>query len=153
MIHRAFRALTAMLSLSGKFPPFLCSERSKQTSLKKLKLHIQSLLYRHAIIYVTIDFFLFFLNKVGYTKIFSLRPNKMLCYVILIWRIKWMCLTFLLLYLESLLSFSVQVFQVLRPAALNENILLVVLWGCIMDCQPLLVFIHLGTSCWYNKKK
>lgn len=38
-----------------------------------------------------------------------------------------MCLTFLLLYLESLLSFSVQVFQVLRPAALNEDILLVVL--------------------------
>lgn len=76
----------------------------------------------------------------------------MLCYVILISRIKWMCLTFLLLYLESLLSFSVQVFQVLRPASLNENILLVVLRGCIMDCQPLLVFIHLGTSCWYNKK-
>lgn len=59
----------------------------------------------------------------------------------------WMHLTFLLEYLQSLLSLNVQVLQILRPAALNENIFLVVLWGCVVDRQPLLVFIILWASC------
>lgn len=56
-------------------------------------------------------------------------------------------LTFLLQYLEPLLGLSVQVLQVLRPAALNENILLVVLGGPVVDGQPLLVFIPFRASC------
>lgn len=55
-------------------------------------------------------------------------------------------LTFLLLYLEPLLGLSVQILQVLWPAALNENILLVVLGGAVVDGQPLLLFIPLWAS-------
>lgn len=63
-----------------------------------------------------------------------------------------MCLTFLLQYLEPFLGLSVQVLQVLWPAALNENILLVVLRGPVVDGQPLLVFIPLRASCWKNRE-
>ncbi len=56
-------------------------------------------------------------------------------------------LTFLLLYFEPLLGLNVQVLQVLWPAALNENILLVVLRGRVVDGQSLLVFIPLWASC------
>lgn len=64
-----------------------------------------------------------------------------------------MCLTFLLQYLEPFLGLSVQVLQVLWPAALNENILLVVLRGPVVDGQPLLVFIPLRASCWDGGKR
>lgn len=57
------------------------------------------------------------------------------------------CLTFLLKYLESFLGFSVQVLQVLWPAALNENILLVVLRSRVVNGQPFLVIIPLQASC------
>lgn len=58
-----------------------------------------------------------------------------------------MCPTFLLYYLESFLGLSVQVLQVLWPAALNENILLVVLRSRVVDGQPFLVFGPLQASC------
>lgn len=57
------------------------------------------------------------------------------------------CLTFLLLYLESLLGLRVQVLQVLRPAAFDKNILLVVLRCCVVHGQPLLVLSPLQSSC------
>lgn len=63
-----------------------------------------------------------------------------------------MSLTFVLEYLESLLSLGVQVLQVLWPAALNENILLVVLRCCVVNCQPLLVFITLRSGCWEDDR-
>lgn len=58
-----------------------------------------------------------------------------------------MSLTLLLKYLEAFLGFRVQVLQVLRPAAFNENILLVVLRGRVVDGQPLLVLVCLWASC------
>lgn len=45
-----------------------------------------------------------------------------------------------------------QVLQILWPAALDKNILLVVLRGPVVDGQPLLVFIALWASCGKTKK-
>lgn len=56
-------------------------------------------------------------------------------------------MTFLLQYLESLPGFGVQVLQILWPAALNENILLVVLGSGVVNGQPLLVVSPLQASC------
>lgn len=62
-------------------------------------------------------------------------------------------MTFLLQDLESLLGLNVQVLQVLRPAAFNENILLVVLGSGEVNRQPLLVFSPLQASCIDNEIK
>lgn len=62
-------------------------------------------------------------------------------------------MTFLLQDLEPLLGLDVQVLQVLRPAALNENILLVVLGSGEVNRQPLRVFIPLQASCKDDKMK
>jgi len=62
-------------------------------------------------------------------------------------------LTFLLQDLEAFLGLGVQVLQVLRPAALDENILLVVLGGSVVDRQPLLVSVPFRASCWDSGEK
>lgn len=62
-------------------------------------------------------------------------------------------MTFLLQNLESLLGLDVQVLQILRPAALNEDILLVVLGSGEVNRQPLRVFVPLQASCNDNRMK